>query len=49
LTSGQEDWTGRAAVEWAQALNRSRAFDGAAEQFLPAAEALDAIYTQASS
>ena len=44
----REDWWGMAAVEWARALGRSRAYDAAAEGLRHAAELVDAVYAAAA-
>ncbi|MFL6244983.1 MAG: Gfo/Idh/MocA family protein, partial [Thermoanaerobaculia bacterium] len=47
LTQPGEPWGGRAAVDWATRLARSRRFDPEIEHVIAVAEALDAIYWNA--
>lgn len=44
LVGPPDEWGGRAAGAWAEALARSPRFDAAAEQFVRSAEVLDRIY-----
>jgi len=44
LTSGPDNWGGRAAVDWARRLAASPEFDEAAEHFIATAEVIEAIY-----
>ncbi len=44
LTTGPDDWGGRAAADWALALAQSPRFDAAAERLVEVAAVLDAIY-----
>ncbi len=44
LSAGPEEWGGRAAADWAQALARSPRFDPAAERLVDVAAVLDRIY-----
>lgn len=44
IATPPDDWSGRAAVDWAARLAAGDRFDPAAEQFITVAEALDAIY-----
>jgi predicted dehydrogenase len=44
LTGPPDAWLGRAAVEWARKLQRSRRFDPEAEEHLTVAKVLDSIY-----
>jgi predicted dehydrogenase len=46
LSSGPDEWGGRAAVAWARALAQDPEFDPAIEKLVPVAEALDLIYGQ---
>lgn len=48
LSSGPEDWGGRAAVEWARALKTNADFDPEAERLVDVAAALDRVYAQAT-
>jgi predicted dehydrogenase len=45
LSAPGDPWGTRAAAAWMEALNRSNAFDPAAEHFAASAHVLDAIYT----
>ena len=47
LAAGPDDWGGRAAADWAQALARSPRFDPAAERLVEVAGVLDRIYAAA--
>jgi predicted dehydrogenase len=44
LTAGADEWGGRAAAAWAQALGQSPRFDPAAERLVDVARLLDRIY-----
>jgi len=44
LTEPPDAWSGRAAVEWARKLQRSRRFDPDAQEHIAVAQVLDAIY-----
>ena len=44
LHAGADDWGGRAAAAWAEALAASPRFDAGAERFAASAEVLDRIY-----
>jgi predicted dehydrogenase len=44
LTGPPDAWFGRAAVEWARRLQKSRQFDPEAEEHMAVAEVLDSIY-----
>lgn len=44
LSSPPEDWTGRAAADWARRLATDRRFDPAADRFVDVAQILDRIY-----
>jgi predicted dehydrogenase len=44
LAEPPDSWFGRAAVEWAHKLRRSRRFDREAEEHIAVAEVLDGIY-----
>jgi predicted dehydrogenase len=44
LTGPPDAWSGRAAVEWARRLQKSRRFDPEAEEHMVVAEVLDSIY-----
>ncbi|MDB5696712.1 MAG: oxidoreductase [Sphingomonas bacterium] len=44
LTSGSDEWGGRAAAEWARRLASGERFDAAADELVRVAEVLDAIY-----
>ncbi len=44
LAEPPDPWFGRAAVEWAHKLRRSRGFDAEAEEHIAVAEVLDGIY-----
>jgi predicted dehydrogenase len=44
LVEPPDAWFGRAAVEWARKLRKSRRFDPAAEEHIPVATVLDDIY-----
>jgi predicted dehydrogenase len=46
LTSGVEDWGGRATVAWAERLARDRTFDPEIESLVQVAGVLDQIYQQ---
>lgn len=46
LATPPDDWGGRAAVAWAEALAADRRFDPSAEQLVRVAEVLDEIYRQ---
>ncbi len=48
LTSPPDDWSGRAAVVWADQLAESNSFDPAAEKYIDVAQALDLIYQHCS-
>jgi hypothetical protein len=48
LSSGPNDWGGRAAVAWARALPDSPRFDPKIERLFNVAQALDSIYAQDS-
>jgi len=45
LTSGSENWAGRAAAEWATRLAGGSRFDPAAHDLIAVAEVLDAVYS----
>jgi predicted dehydrogenase len=47
LAEPPDPWSGRAAVEWARKLHRSRQFDPEAEEHIAVAEVLDCIYGRA--
>ncbi|MCO6187809.1 Gfo/Idh/MocA family protein [Rhizobium sp. L1K21] len=47
LHAGEEEWGGRAAVNWVRDLARSRHFNPAAEKVVRVAEVLDGIYGRA--
>ena len=47
LSTGPDEWGGRAAADWAEALARSPRFDPAAERLVDVAAVLDAIYAGA--
>jgi len=49
LSSGLEDWGGRAAVQWARDLRQSGEFRPESEEIIKVAEALDLIYAEQSS
>ena len=44
LAPVEEDWGGRAAVDWAARLADGEGYDSAAEQLVEVAEVLDRIY-----
>jgi len=44
LISAPDAWGGRAAVEWARRLRRSRQFDPSIQSLIPVAETIDRIY-----
>ena len=44
LVEPPDAWSGRAAVEWARKLRKSRRFDPEAEEHIPVATVLDGIY-----
>jgi predicted dehydrogenase len=44
LTSGADDWGGRAAADWARRLAHGARFDPSAQQLVTVARVLDAIY-----
>jgi len=44
LISAPDAWGGRAAVEWARRLRRSRRFDPSIQLLIPVAETIDRIY-----
>ncbi len=44
LISPPDEWSGRAAVAWAERLQKGDRFDAANEEFVRVAEVLDAIY-----
>ena len=44
LVEPPDAWFGRAAVEWARKLRKSRRFDPEAEEHIPVATVLDGIY-----
>jgi hypothetical protein len=47
LTGPPDAWGGRAVVDWAQRLVRSRSYDPACEAHIPVSRTLDAIYAAA--
>lgn len=47
IASGMDDWGGRMAADWARGLAAGQHFDPAAESFVAAARAVDAIYAAA--
>jgi hypothetical protein len=49
LAEPPDPWGGRAIVEWAERVAAGARFDPAAERFVAAAEAIDAIYGRRSS
>jgi len=44
LIAAPDAWGGRAAVEWARRLRRSRSFDPSVQSLIPVAETIDRIY-----
>jgi predicted dehydrogenase len=48
LSSGPEEWGGRAAVAWAKALGKGQRFDPEIETLLPVMAALDRVYGRKS-
>jgi predicted dehydrogenase len=48
LAEPPDDWSGRAAVAWAERLARGERFDPAADELVRVAEVLDAIYEAAA-
>lgn len=47
LVEPPDDWSGRAAADWAKRLSRDKAFDPAAEHLVEVADVLDRIYAAA--
>lgn len=48
LTAPPDAWGGRAAIVWAERLERDRGFDPQAEEFVRVADVLDRIYAHAT-